>query len=286
MKILLLLLGGLKIIGIILLIILALILLAIAIVLFVPVRYKGEFSLYDSWWVYGRVSWLLGLVSCTFEYKDKEADIRLRVIKKISLDGKDTDDEETEPLKEKTTYKPQLARTDEGSKVDKEAKEGQPKEEKVQPKKAEPKKNKKDVKKKVKKPKPEKPQGMSLKDKLQALYNHPLRKKVFVTVKDRIIKVIKHILPKKYHVEMVIGFDDPSKTGYMMALYGMSRALINPKKKNTCTLEGNFTEAVVLGKGHFKGRIYLFYLLYQIIGMLLNKQVREYVKFARKTLNR
>ena len=73
-------LGILKVIGIILLVLLGLVLLAILVLLFVPVRYrlsgKKEAELLEG---AAGVSWLLHLVSLTAEYKEKQLAVKLKL---------------------------------------------------------------------------------------------------------------------------------------------------------------------------------------------------------------
>lgn len=83
----------LKIIGIILLVILGLVLTALLIVLFVPLRYKAEgiFAKTDEGFkevMQVRVTWLMHILSVTFNLKDMEPELAIRVFgRKLSAGG-------------------------------------------------------------------------------------------------------------------------------------------------------------------------------------------------------
>lgn len=76
----------LKIIGIILLCILGIVLLVIITVLFVPVRYKIDFSIYEYGSIKCRVSWLLHIISVNVGY-GKQKNGEMGLYKNIKLFG-------------------------------------------------------------------------------------------------------------------------------------------------------------------------------------------------------
>ena len=86
----------LKIIGIILLALLGLILLAIALVLFVPVRYKVSGEIEEEVTIHARVTWLLHLISWRADYQNKEFDTSLRILGILKKDKPKTSFEDLE----------------------------------------------------------------------------------------------------------------------------------------------------------------------------------------------
>ena len=86
----------LKIIGIILLALLGLILLAIALVLFVPVRYKISGEIEEEVTIHARVTWLLHLISWRADYQNKEFDTSLRILGILKKDKPKTSFEDLE----------------------------------------------------------------------------------------------------------------------------------------------------------------------------------------------
>lgn len=86
----------LKIIGIILLALLGLILLAIALVLFVPIRYKISGEIEEEVTIHARVTWLLHLISWRADYQNKEFDSSLRILGILKKDKPKTSFEDLE----------------------------------------------------------------------------------------------------------------------------------------------------------------------------------------------
>lgn len=74
----------LKIIGIILLAIIGLVLLIVALILFVPIRYKIQAHRYDDTMAKVNISWLLFVIRFVLEYNGDELDTKIRI---LGLDG-------------------------------------------------------------------------------------------------------------------------------------------------------------------------------------------------------
>lgn len=78
----------LKIIGILLLSLIGIVLLLLALVLFVPVRYRVEGNIEDTRQILGKVHWLLHLVSVSFSYEEGQFGYSLRICGIRVLPGK------------------------------------------------------------------------------------------------------------------------------------------------------------------------------------------------------
>ncbi|MDE5680587.1 MAG: hypothetical protein K2I01_09215, partial [Lachnospiraceae bacterium] len=99
-------------------------------------------------------------------------------------------------------------------------------------------------------------------------------KKLYGRVKDRIFKVLKSIRPRVLKAALHVGTGSPDTTGYLCALYGM----LLPVLGNNVILDADFEEAVWEGEFFLKGRITVFTLLRHAVGLLLDKQLRVFVK--------
>lgn len=102
----------------------------------------------------------------------------------------------------------------------------------------------------------------------------PENKKLYGRVKDRIFKVLKSIRPRVLKASLHIGTGSPDTTGYLCALYGMMLPILG----NHVILDADFEEAVWEGEFFLKGRITVFTLLRHAVGVLLDKQLRIFVK--------
>lgn len=94
---------------------------------------------------------------------------------------------------------------------------------------------------------------------------------------DRLKKILGHVLPKKLSGHLELGFDDPSLTGNVMAVY----AAVYPLYLNDFQLTPYFNETRFEGKADIRGRIYLFYLAYLAITTILNKNIRYVISYLK-----
>ena len=100
--------------------------------------------------------------------------------------------------------------------------------------------------------------------------NDEKNKAAFAHIWLRIRKVFKHLLPGKIAGRIHFGFDDPYTTGQALAavspFYGLyAKSLV---------LEPDFTEKVLEGELHIKGRIRAGYLLWTAARLFLDRNFR------------
>ena len=103
-------------------------------------------------------------------------------------------------------------------------------------------------------------------------------KKAFEYSKTKIIKVLKHICPRKIEIFGELGFDDPSLTGKIISYTSM---LIPIFGKNV-RIVGNFTEPVIHIEGKLKGHITLIRVLWTGAALYFNKNIRKIIKMFRE----
>ena len=82
---------------------------------------------------------------------------------------------------------------------------------------------------------------------------------------------------RKLSGRLEVGFDDPSLTGNMMAVY----AAVYPLYLNDFELTPYFNETRFEGKADIRGRIYLFYLAYLAVTTILNKNIRYVISYLK-----
>lgn len=89
-----------------------------------------------------------------------------------------------------------------------------------------------------------------------------------------------HILPRRLSGRIHFGFEDPSLTGKMLAYLSM----IYPFTKDTLVIEPEFEaqELILEGNLSFRGRIRLGYLLYLVLSVVLDKNIRRQYKRLRQ----
>lgn len=92
--------------------------------------------------------------------------------------------------------------------------------------------------------------------------------------KKSIIKILRHILPRKMRGYIHFGFDDPAVTGLVTG----AAAMFYPKYRKTFTLEPDFHQTCFEADCSGRGRIHPGFFLYIGITALMNKDVRNLIK--------
>ena len=290
----------LMIIGIVLLALLGIILLAVFLVLFVPIRYKATGAFKDNKPSFcAGVSWLLHIVSVKYLLgADEPLSIRILGIrlKKKEEKAPSFDSNYSQPVSEETLIeeesesapKPVVESVPESAdestadtipesvpdftpeihetpKADKRAESVKTKKEKV--------KKNKDKNKDF--------ENQSFYDKIKR-YIEIIESKRFKTAfeysKKKIVKLLKHILPRRIRINGEVGFDDPSVTGQILVITSMMIPLLG----NKVNIRGNFEEPVIDIEGMLKGRITVFRALWTLAVLYFNKNIRKIIKMFRE----
>ncbi|MCH5269922.1 MAG: DUF2953 domain-containing protein [Lachnospiraceae bacterium] len=306
----------LSIIGIVLLCLLGLLLLLILLVLFVPIRYRmighkeGETLAFSA-----RVTYLLHLLSVRFEYpkpgsliikvfgirvfdsaKQKEQDAEENGGDKMPQkeNGKNTADEkqhEENDRKEESLVKNNAVAEAAVNKGDNKGEEEGSQEE-LQENFSEDMKEKKSLTERIKdifqkiqytirsicdKIKSSLQKAEELKETV-TYYKDSITKQenrmLFGRAKKRLFKVLKSIRPRVLKADLHIGTGSPDTTGYLCAAYGM----LSPVLGNNVRITPDFEETVWEGRVYIKGRITVFTILWQALGIILDKQLRIFIR--------
>jgi len=100
----------------------------------------------------------------------------------------------------------------------------------------------------------------------------------FDKTKEKIFKLLKSILPRKWDINLEVGFDDPYTTGEVLAISGM----LHPIIWEHVHVIGNFEEPIIRGAGKLKGRIYIFSFLKILIYYLTDKDLKRLIRLFKK----
>ena len=337
------LLGIVKVIGIVLAAVLGLLLFIFLIVLFGPIGYEAEGRAEETKAVEGRVSWLWFLIHCKVRYDSQngvwwnlrilgiplfssEKQSKKEAAKKKKRASEQTSSSEKQSKKEATKKKKGVPEQTSSSEkreesqketLTKEKKES-PKETSVEEKKAvaqesiaketqevpatssakeNAKKGKiqkksqpiwkrmaekiKNLGKKIKSI-PQKIQGLRDKgrqmvERFQEIRDYFLgerNKEVIKNILAVLKKMVRHILPRKFRGRVEFGLEDPYVMGQILALLGMLMPLYQDKLE----VYPDFEEEKLKGYFSCKGRIIPGYLLFYVLKLLLNKEVRRVIK--------
>lgn len=327
------LLGIVKVIGIVLVAVLGLLLFLFLIVLFGPIGYGAEGRAEETKAVEGRVSWLWFLIRCKVRYDSQNGvwwNLRILGIPLFSSEKQS----KKEAAKKKKCASEQTSskekRDEKPKEISIEEKEESPKETLTKEKKESPKETSAEEKKEVaqesiaketqevpavsaakenaKKGKtlknsqpiwkrmagkikklgkkiksiPKKIQGLSDKgrqivERFQEIRDYFLgecNKEVIKDILAVLKKMVRHILPRKFRGRVEFGLEDPYVMGQVLALLGMLMPLYQDKLE----VYPDFEEEKLKGDFSCKGRIIPGYLLFYVLKLLLNKEVRRVIK--------
>ena len=290
----------LKILGIILAVLLGIIVLLVCIVLFVPVRYEvsAEFpgKLEDTT-ANVRFSWFLHLIAGEAGYKEKDFYWKVRAAwfkfsgneeksaKTVTLEVKDEIKETADTVIEKT---------------EKAIDETLTREKEIKREKTIEKENQTIEKKKIEPPKQEKISIIQkMKNKIKAVWEKikytflkicdkmknisekkehitdfltdETHTKAFLKVKKEVKRLIWLFRPRKCKMNLHYGFDDPYRTGQVLA--GLS--MIYPFIGDNMSVQPDFERQIIEGNLYIKGKLRMIYPTISLVRLVLDKNVRQ-----------
>lgn len=286
----------LKILGIILLVILGLILITVATVLFVPIRYrskgyveKTDEGIDDK--ISAKVTWLLHILSVSFELDGKETKLTIKIFgKKLNI-GVDDKSDKTDGTKKKVIAEEKVIektvttdKVTEKNVTEKNVTEKVTTEELV----TEEVEEKKSFKQKI----------LDILEKIKGFFEKIKRinaiKNSFIEylkkdeskiaikeIKNIIFGAIRHILPQKFKARAWFGFEDPATTGNVLGVLSIFYGIYG---KNL-DLNPNFQKEVLKFEYELKGRIRLFTLLMAALRIYSNKWIKDFIAFSKNTIN-
>ena len=298
----------LKILGIILLSLIGIVVVLVLLVMFVPVRYKFKGYYKEEFVCHGKVTWLLRLLAISVDYeKELITSIRILGIPLSVFTKKKKDKKEDTVLPDKTGIK-EASGKEEKTEIKTIDTEKVPKVETVSDSNCEnsahitkteseiPKKE--SVFKKIKRTicdLIEKIKAIikKIKDLLEDIKNKKEKltyyisilkreevKKAFSFCKKRVGIILKRLLPQRIIVTAKLGFDDPSTTGYVLAVHG----LLPMSRKRKIVIHPDFDNAVMEGDFFIKGAVNSWSILHQLLCVLFDKNCRALYHIVKKEI--
>ncbi len=307
----------LKIIGIVVLVILALILFVLLLVMFVPVRYRANGSYQDGTFMTRlRVSWLLHMVSVKGDFQNgQELHIVLKILgipffdtlrnkktkptkTKVKPTGEiqaassenDSDNESYEDIMYDSYEKTETDRTQdfdvtpewpETKKLDTAAQSGA---------------KKRNIFQKI-----EEFIGkfvsffinikftfdkvcdtiVRIKNNINyylELLQSDSTKQALIVCRGQFGRILKKVAPRKFKVNLHLGFEDPAVMGQVLAMWGM----LYPLHQGRIDIQPEFDRAVMEGEFSFQGRIPVFVFVHAGCILFFNKDIKRLIKSLRQ----
>ena len=284
----------LKIIGIAIAAILGLLLFVVLLVLFVPIRYRGEVHKRQEIQAEGKVSWLLGVIFFRIRYTEEGMKYALRICGFKLL----SDEPRKRRRKPKKKVKAKKKAVEEVKKIEEKA---------VEEVKAEsapvqlskeplPEKNVEEevIEKRAKKKPSMKEKWKAFCEKVKSIkrkirdmlimikgifhkigavkrfifdyHNRPGFKVIFREVKA----LLKHIFPTKYKAYIHFGMEDPSQTGQILGAV----CAIYPSIISKVSMYPDFEQEILEGDFEGRGRIRIFTVLVMVLRVVMNKEFK------------
>ena len=299
----------LKVIGIFVLSILGLFILLLLVVLFVPVRYKsnGQFEKTEDGFeheVYAKITWCLHIISIKFNRVQNKNVISFKILGIDFLNRKKkTKKKKARKRTNRKTSQGEIITTDSPKTiVEKTENINTIKQEDYANKNAEGNVKKEQINQnenaKEKKTKPKLIQRIkaficklgSICEKVKNLNNvknsfieylkKDTSRNAIKEIKKIILKLLKHILPRKLRATVGFGFEDPATTGKVLGATSIFYGIYGDKLE----LEPDFNKPVLYGKYKFKGRIRMCSLLIVALKLYRNKWIKEFINFSKESV--
>lgn len=106
--------------------------------------------------------------------------------------------------------------------------------------------------------------------------------RAFSLVKDKLIKLLRMIMPDKSESRLYLGVGDPAWEADIMAAYGVMYGMLHDK----LTFIPDFNDKVIEADIHLKGHITLFTVLYCVCVCYFNKDVKKVIARFKKISER
>lgn len=96
--------------------------------------------------------------------------------------------------------------------------------------------------------------------------------------KKEIFLILKHLKPYKVKIDLAHAAEDPEKVAKMYQYYGMALPFL-PKDTQFAS---DFGEDKMEFGVKMKGRFFLFYLVFHVLKLILNKKVKKFIKLVKR----
>ncbi|HKM34965.1 MAG TPA: hypothetical protein VJY54_09520 [Lachnospiraceae bacterium] len=106
------------------------------------------------------------------------------------------------------------------------------------------------------------------------ILTEPANQALYRRLKDRILVILKKIMPKHFDAEIVVGTGSPDTTGYLCGLYG----ILLPVLGNHVNMTADFDQPICNGCVNARGHITFMTILIQAAKVYFDKQLWIFVK--------
>lgn len=116
------------------------------------------------------------------------------------------------------------------------------------------------------------------KEAVQQILDKPETKRAISFTFSKVIKILRHILPRKLNGYLIFGSGDPATTGKVLAVLSIIYAKTGP----LIDITPNFEEKQLECDLEIRGKIQMIVLVVLAIQIVLNKEVRQLIRDVKK----
>ncbi len=116
------------------------------------------------------------------------------------------------------------------------------------------------------------------KEEVQRILEKPETKRAISFTWSKVIKILRHILPRKLKGYLIFGSGDPATTGKVLAVLSIVYAKTGP----LIDITPNFEEKQIECDLEIKGKIQIIVLVVLAVQIILKKEVRQLIKDVKK----
>lgn len=106
-------------------------------------------------------------------------------------------------------------------------------------------------------------------------------KRAFAVCQKQLVRVLEKLFPRKYRISLHLGFDDPAVTGEVLAVWGM----LYPLHQGNVDILPEFEQPVMEGAFSFQGRVSVFVFVRAACILYFDKDIRRLVRHLKRSEN-
>lgn len=110
------------------------------------------------------------------------------------------------------------------------------------------------------------------------LWQKDATQKVWEDCKGRLAKLLKHLKPKRFTIDIKMGYEDPATTGMIMGIWGMLYPIIG----GTIRICPVFDEKVMDAELKLRGKIRLIHVLIAFLQFSRDKRLKKLLELVKK----
>lgn len=104
-------------------------------------------------------------------------------------------------------------------------------------------------------------------------------KRAFAVAKKQLTRVLGKISPRKYRINLHLGFDDPAVMGEVLAVWGMCY----PLHQGNIDIQPEFEQSVIEGDISFRGAVNLFVFVRAVCILFFDKDIKHLIKHLKRS---